>query len=117
MLPNNAREGDFIEVNNRENAYYGMIGRIKQLTPTKVTVDIYGKYVDINKEDLILRARVGTNTHDALVEQINSQECAHLDEIGYDGLINLAIDMKDWEWAKELVDRKYEYLAKKNKAV
>jgi signal peptidase I len=117
VLPDNARAGDFVVVNNKENTYYGMIGRIKEITPIGVTVDIYGKLVKLNKGDLILRARVGMGKHDELVEQVNSQECAHLDEIGYDGLIDLAIDLKEWGWAKELVDRKYEYLAKKNKTV
>lgn len=111
MLPVNAREGDFVEVSNRDSAYFGMIGKIKQLTPTKATVDIYGKFVDIEKKDLELRARTGTGSHDSLVEQIKSQEVANLDEEGYNGLINLAIDLQEWEWAKELVDRKNKFLA------
>lgn len=115
MIPHNAREGDFVEVTCKDNLYFGMIGRIKQITPSKVTVDIYGKLVDIDKEELTLRARVGSGTHDALTEQINSQETSNLDEEGYDALIDYAIDIKDFEWAKDLVHRKNQYLIDKRK--
>jgi len=112
VLSINARKGDFVLVNNKDNQHFGMIGRIKRINDDTVIVDIYGDSVEIDKKDLILSARRGTNKHDHLTEQIKSQKCAHLDEVGYDGLINLAIDMQDWEWAKELVDRKYKYLAR-----
>ncbi|NKI24720.1 hypothetical protein HFN20_26570 [Paenibacillus dendritiformis] len=93
-----------------------MVGRIKQLTPSKATVDIFGKLVDIDKKDLHLRARIGSGTHEELKEQINARETPNLDEMGYDGLFNFAIDNQEWEWAKELVDRKMKYLSMKKKA-
>lgn len=116
MLPPNAREGDFVEVSCQDNSHYGMVGRIKQLTPSKATVDIFGKLVDIDKKDLHLRARIGSRTHEGLTEQINARETPNLDEMGYDGLIDFALDSQEWEWAKELVERKMEYVSKKKKA-
>jgi hypothetical protein len=106
MLTFNARSGDFVDVLTKEHSYYGMIGSIKQLSPETATINFYGKDIEVPKLDLMLRARVGTSTHDEVSLQLKSQETSNLDAEGYNGLINYAIDIKDWDWANELVERK-----------
>lgn len=106
MIPANARQGDFVTVSNEDNTYFGAIGKIKQLHPKTATVDIYGKEVEIPTSDLTMKARTGTGSHDAITQQIKERECDNLDADGYNALINFAIDSKDFDWAKELIDRR-----------
>ena len=108
MIPVTTREGDFVEVIDKKSEYFGMIGKVKGLNSRSALVDIYGKLVEIDRVDLRLRARVGSRTHDELTDQINSRD-PELDEEGYNALIDFALDIRDFKWAAELVDRKNDY--------
>lgn len=114
-LPINVRPGDIVEIIGEDDTHYGLLAKIKKVSPDYVIVDLFGKEKVIPLQYVTLKARLGSHTHDDLTEQINAQELSHLDEIGYDALINFAIDARDWTWAKDLVDRKMEYINRKGK--
>lgn len=119
MLPMSARPGDIVEVTVTNSRYFGMLGKLvtspKEFDPF-VKVNFHGKEVKIPKNHLTLKARTGSATHSKLSSQIEKMTRMNLtDDLtceDYDDLINLALDLKDYEWAKELVERKYSHKKK-----
>lgn len=109
MLPSTARPNDIVEVINEEHTYYGTIGKIinksKKEDEELVMVEIYGKPVTLRRSDLKIRARVGTNSHKELKQKMEEMVPKNLIAEDYNDLINLAIDLKEWDWAMELVER------------
>lgn len=121
MLPATSRPNDIVQVIQEDNKYYGMIGKLvkkytdKNTKEEMIVVDIYGKEVTFKRSELRMMARVGTNTHDKLTEELEAKNTNHLTVEDYDDLINIAIDLavasgnkEDWEWAQDLVKRKQE---------
>jgi len=106
MLNPNTRVGDFVKVDDKDSPYYGMVGRIIQYNPPYLILDIYGKKVSIEEKALSLVARSGTKSHDRYKEIEDDKSTKRLVKEDYDDLINMAIDIKDWKWARELEERK-----------
>ncbi|KZR57921.1 hypothetical protein [Pseudobacillus badius] len=108
MLPVTARPNDIVEVINEDHDYYGLVGKLtsKDEENDKYSVDIFGKSVTFRRKDLVMKARVGTSKHLRYEEIVHSKQTTHLTKEDYNVLINLAIDQRDFEWAKELLERR-----------
>lgn len=106
MIPVNARCGDLVVVSNTDSDYFGAIGRIELLFTKEVNIDFYGKVIRLPKEDLTLKARKGTITHDFLSQQIKEHDSSSLAVEDYNSLVNFAIDSNDFDWARELISRR-----------
>lgn len=113
MLLDNARCGDFVTVSKKDDEFCGLHGEIVERTDTKVKIMVYGKILVYSENELTLIARAGRSLHDDLSEKVKARETNHLGTEGYDELINLAIDMQEWAWATDLVQRKKDHIGKK----
>lgn len=110
-----ARPGDIVEVSVSNSRYFGMLGKLVS-SPNEydafVKVNIHGEEVFIPKYCLTLKARTGSATHSKLSQELEQMSrldlTDNLTNEDYNELINLALDLKDYEWAQELVKRKYE---------
>jgi hypothetical protein len=105
MLHSNARPEDFIEIVNPNHKMYGFIGRLLKMGEDTVEVEVLGLPISLSKKDVKLRARRGSRTHDEFTEMYKSQVTNYIDELGYKTLIDLALDIRDFEWVKELSER------------
>lgn len=106
MLPHTTREGDLVEVTHQDHDYFGLIGKIAKKQPEKVTVDFYGKLVPFLPSSLSLVARVGTSKYKSLYETLESRETKHLTWQDLNDLMNHALDVKEYQWAYELQQRR-----------
>lgn len=112
MLPSTARPKDLVEVINEDSKYYGMVGKIvrKDMVDGKemIAVSIYGRLATLPREDLSIKARVGTSKYGALVDEVDMGETRHLTYDDYDELINFALGIREFEWVAELSKRRDE---------
>ncbi|QNR70390.1 hypothetical protein IAQ67_28975 (plasmid) [Paenibacillus peoriae] len=106
MLPDNARSGDLVLVHKEDDEYFYMYGEIVERTESKVKIMINGRIAIYAPDEIHLAARAGRNLHEEIKEQLESKEPSLLTMEDINDLINLAIDMEEWEWAKDLVNRK-----------
>lgn len=107
MLHSNARINDIIEVIVENNKYFGMYGQIIKFEQDgTVIVNIHGNPTTFQRDEIKLKARKGTKTHAILSMNIELQSPSDLTNEDYNELINLALDLKDYEWAYELKQRK-----------
>lgn len=104
-----ARESDIVEVINEEHTHFGMVGKIVSYHKGRDTavVDIYGKEVTFRRSDLKMKARTGTNKYSEIQEVLNARHVDDLTREDYDILINHALEVGEFEWATDLVNRKY----------
>lgn len=112
MLPYTARPKDLVEVTNEDSEYYGMLGKIVSKAEMDgketVTVVIYGKKVTLPREDLSMKARVGTSTYGRLVDEVEMGETRHIKAEDYGELIDYALSIGDFGWVAELSARRDE---------
>lgn len=97
MLPHNSRPNDIVEVIDN-----GAIGKLVKKENDMAIVKIDGICKKYPVSRLRMKARVGTKTHRIISETM----VQHMTAEDYDELINMAIDNKDWKWAKELIEKK-----------
>jgi len=112
MLPENVRSGDFVLVQKEDDEYFNKYGEIVERTDTKVKIMINGRITIYSPDELHLAARSGRKLHEEIKEQIDARKTDHLTVEDINELINMAIDMEDWEWATALVNRKQIMLTK-----
>lgn len=105
MLPATARANDLVEVIYEEHPNYGMIGKILKRDEHTANVDIFGKVIVFSHYALKIKARVGTSKYKELNESIEEGKTSNLTKDDYEDIINLAIDLKDFEWAADLIKR------------
>lgn len=106
MLPATARANDVVEVTNPEHGYYGIVGKIVSTSNEGALVTFFKEDVFVVREDLSMKARVGTSKHMKYLEQMSAKLTDNLIKEDYDSLINYAIDIKDWVWANSLIERR-----------
>ncbi|MCZ4246941.1 hypothetical protein BXO87_02215 [Bacillus sp. GZB] len=106
MLPHTCRVGDLVEVIEYGHKFHGRIGKVVKKTYIKITVDFYGKLIDFLPSSLILKARIGTAKYKVLEETIQENYTHNLTREDLNDLINYALDIRDFEWAYELKQRR-----------
>jgi hypothetical protein len=106
MLPETARVEDFVEVTSQDCEWFGFIGTIDKFDGNKVAVKIFDKVIMFERGDLKIKARKGSKTYQELADSVEERAASNLTAEDYNDLINLAIDMQDYAWATELVNRK-----------
>ncbi|MCY8197447.1 hypothetical protein MOC90_06125 [Bacillus spizizenii] len=106
MLPHTCRVGDLVEVIEYAHECHGCIGKIVKKSDIQITVDFHGKLIDCLPSSLILKARVGSAKYKALAETIEASQTRNLTREDFNDLINYALDIRDFEWAYELKQRR-----------
>lgn len=108
MLPKTARIKDLIIVTDKTHELYGLIGEIIEIGEDCVKVEIKNKTYVLPKESVKLRARRGTNRYDHLKKQLEeSAKDPALTNEDLNDLIDLSLDLRMFEWTKELAERKW----------
>ena len=116
MLPSTVRENDIVEVVSKDSDYYGTLGKFVGDDPNnkdKVIINVSGKTLSINRSQLQIKARIRTKSYRIAEQELSKKMTENLTKEDYDNLINFAIDIRDFDWANELVTRKNNIKEKK----
>lgn len=106
MLPHTCRVGDLVEVIEYAHEYHGRIGKIVKKSDIQLTVDFHGILIDCLPSSLILKARTGTAKYRAINEAIEASQTRDLTREDLNDLMDHALDIRDFEWAYELKQRR-----------
>lgn len=97
---------DFVEVNIEGHPCNGLIGVVKDSRPDKqIVVTVFGKDVTLKPNEVRMKAKVGSRAHSIISRKALDWNLDGLDKVAYRGLIDLALDLRDFEWCKELYER------------
>lgn len=93
---------DFVRIKKEDSPYFDLTGSVHEVTEDGLIVEIYGDFIQVSLDDVYLTAKFMTRDYMRTNRIAVEWHTENLKEEDVRQLIDLALDLKDYVWAKQL---------------